>query len=97
MVELAEVSAATPRKRQSCANSQEEIFTSVRTPSRELAVIRAFIKPASSAMQKGRHRRPLHGGASGSRTRDLLNAIQTRYQLRYNPITYSCFNVFGIG
>ena len=26
------------------------------------------------------------GGANGSRTHDLLNAIQTRYQLRYNPI-----------
>ena len=26
------------------------------------------------------------GGAKGSRTPDLLNAIQTRYQLRYNPI-----------
>ncbi len=25
------------------------------------------------------------GGAKGSRTPDLLNAIQTRYQLRYNP------------
>ena len=28
------------------------------------------------------------GGAKGSRTPDLLNAIQTRYQLRYNPIAY---------
>ncbi len=27
------------------------------------------------------------GGAKGSRTPDLLNAIQTRYQLRYDPIT----------
>ena len=27
------------------------------------------------------------GGAKGSRTPDLLNAIQTRYQLRYNPIS----------
>ena len=27
------------------------------------------------------------GGAKGIRTPDLLNAIQTRYQLRYNPIT----------
>ena len=27
-----------------------------------------------------------HGGAKGSRTPDLLNAIQTRYQLRYNPV-----------
>lgn len=27
----------------------------------------------------------LDGGAKGSRTPDLLNAIQTRYQLRYNP------------
>ena len=26
------------------------------------------------------------GGAKGIRTPDLLNAIQTRYQLRYNPI-----------
>ena len=25
------------------------------------------------------------GGANEIRTRDLLNAIQTRYQLRYNP------------
>ena len=45
-----------------------------------------FFKPAGSTTQKGRQRRPLRGGASGSRTRDLLNAIQTRYQLRYNPI-----------
>ena len=29
---------------------------------------------------------PFRGGAKGSRTPDLLNAIQTRYQLRYNPI-----------
>ena len=28
---------------------------------------------------------PFSGGAKGSRTPDLLNAIQTRYQLRYNP------------
>ena len=28
---------------------------------------------------------PFYGGAKGSRTPDLLNAIQTRYQLRYNP------------
>ena len=27
----------------------------------------------------------MSGGAKGSRTPDLLNAIQTRYQLRYNP------------
>lgn len=26
-----------------------------------------------------------YGGANEIRTRDLLNAIQTRYQLRYNP------------
>ena len=26
------------------------------------------------------------GGAKGIRTPDLLNAIQTRYQLRYNPV-----------
>ena len=26
------------------------------------------------------------GGANEIRTRDLLNAIQTRYQLRYNPV-----------
>ena len=26
------------------------------------------------------------GGAKGSRIPDLLNAIQTRYQLRYNPV-----------
>ena len=29
------------------------------------------------------------GGAKGSRTPDLLNAIQTRYQLRYNPVIFS--------
>ena len=29
---------------------------------------------------------PWRGGAKGSRTPDLLNAIQTRYQLRYIPI-----------
>ena len=28
------------------------------------------------------------GGAKGIRTPDLLNAIQTRYQLRYNPINF---------
>ena len=28
------------------------------------------------------------GGANGIRTHDLLNAIQTRYQLRYNPINF---------
>ena len=28
------------------------------------------------------------GGAKGSRTPDLLNAIQTRYQLRYNPVAF---------
>ena len=27
------------------------------------------------------------GGAKGIRTPDLLNAIQTRYQLRYNPVS----------
>lgn len=26
-----------------------------------------------------------YGGANEIRTRDLLNAIQTRYQLRHNP------------
>ena len=30
---------------------------------------------------------PFRGGAKGSRTPDLLNAIQTRYQLRYDPVT----------
>lgn len=29
------------------------------------------------------------GGANEVRTRDLLNAIQARYQLRHNPI--DCF------
>ncbi len=29
--------------------------------------------------------RPLPSGAGGIRTRDLLNAIQTRSQLRYSP------------
>ena len=29
---------------------------------------------------------PFAGGAKGIRTPDLLNAIQTRYQLRYNPV-----------
>ena len=27
----------------------------------------------------------LHGGGKGSRTHDLLNAIQTLYQLSYTP------------
>ena len=31
------------------------------------------------------------GGAKGSRTPDLLNAIQTRYQLRYSPIDSATF------
>ena len=35
------------------------------------------------------------GGAKGSRTPDLLNAIQTRYQLRYNPITMGLYNIFA--
>ena len=33
----------------------------------------------------GENARSFRGGAKGSRTPDLLNAIQTRYQLRYNP------------
>ena len=28
-----------------------------------------------------------YGGANEIRTRDLLNAIQTRYQLRHNPVS----------
>ena len=40
------------------------------------------------------------GGAKGSRTPDLLNAIQTRYQLRYNPKIFieilMSFQIFGI-
>ena len=28
------------------------------------------------------------GGDKGSRTPDLLNAIQTRYQLRYIPVSF---------
>ena len=34
------------------------------------------------------------GGANEIRTRDLLNAIQTRYQLRYNPIPFLCNCLF---
>ena len=29
-----------------------------------------------------------YGGDKGSRTPDLLNAIQTRYQLRYIPVSF---------
>ena len=32
--------------------------------------------------------RHVAGGAKGIRTPDLLNAIQTRYQLRHNPTKY---------
>ncbi len=28
----------------------------------------------------------VNGGADGSRTRDLLHAMQARYQLRYSPV-----------
>ena len=31
----------------------------------------------------------MYGGARGSRTPDLLHAMQTRYQLRYSPTIYS--------
>jgi hypothetical protein len=31
------------------------------------------------------------GGANESRTRDLLHAMQARYQLRYSPICSSAF------
>ena len=31
------------------------------------------------------------GGAKGIRTPDLLNAIQTRYQLRHDPTEFCCF------
>ena len=31
------------------------------------------------------------GGAKGIRTPDLLNAIQTRYQLRHDPTSFSLF------
>ena len=34
-----------------------------------------------------------YGGAKGSRTPDLLNAIQTRYQLRHNPMRYGINNL----
>ena len=37
---------------------------------------------------KKAHSQPYIGGANGIRTHDLLNAIQTRYQLRYNPINF---------
>lgn len=37
-----------------------------------------------------------YGGAKGSRTPDLLNAIQTRYQLRYNPINFSTLLFYKI-
>ena len=36
----------------------------------------------------------LFGGAEGTRTPDLLNAIQTRSQLRYSPTTFTT-SVFG--
>lgn len=35
----------------------------------------------------------LNGGVNEVRTRDLLNAIQTRYQLRHNPIAYNAANL----
>lgn len=33
----------------------------------------------------------IFGGAKGIRTPDLLNAIQTRYQLRHDPTSFSLF------
>ena len=35
------------------------------------------------------------GGAKGIRTPDLLNAIQTRYQLRYNPVMRRLYYIFS--
>ena len=40
------------------------------------------IKPAETNALAG-----LHSGAKGGRTPDLLTASQTRYQLRYSPIS----------
>ena len=37
------------------------------------------------------------GGAKGIRTPDLLNAIQTRYQLRYNPVDLLYHTIFPCG
>ncbi len=36
------------------------------------------------------------GGAKGIRTPDLLNAIQTRYQLRHDPIDVEHYSIFLI-
>ena len=36
----------------------------------------------------------ISGGAKGIRTPDLLNAIQTRYQLRYNPVVLLFYYIF---
>ena len=38
----------------------------------------------------------MDGGANESRTRDLLHAMQARYQLRYSPTikTLRCFSHF---
>ena len=41
----------------------------------------------SSTSKRHRKAVPFAGVAKGIRTPDLLNAIQTRYQLRYNPVT----------
>ena len=37
------------------------------------------------------------GGAKGIRTPDLLNAIQTRYQLRHNPVSFKYHTTFLSG
>ena len=37
------------------------------------------------------------GGAKGIRTPDLLNAIQTRYQLRHNPVSFLYHTIFLSG
>ena len=57
-------------------------------------IVTVFRKPQRSPCRRPKRRKKgarcalssFLGGAKGSRTPDLLNAIQTRYQLRYNPI-----------
>src|SRR5690554_4271503 len=48
------------------------------------AMVRAPLS-YSTERRKARQRRASRGGAEGIRTPDLLNAIQTRSQLRHSP------------
>ena len=46
-------------------------------------------EPMAAGQKKSAQGAQYSGGAKGIRTPDLLNAIQTRYQLRYNPVSKS--------